>query len=66
MIRNVFRIRCKSFFYALPPLFTFCKEKFERLLTIFLRLFLNLQKDENIKVIYITNNQLINHLTTSL
>lgn len=66
MIRNVFRIRCKSFFYALPPLFTFCKEKFERLLTIFLRLFLNLQKDENIKVIYITNNQLINHLTTKL
>lgn len=64
MIRNVFRIRCKSFFYALPPLFTFCKEKFERLLTIFLRLFLNLQKDENIKIIYITNNQLINHLTT--
>lgn len=64
MIRNVFRIRCKSFFYALPPLFTFCKEKFERLLTIFLRLFLNLQKDENIKVIYITNNQLINHPTT--
>lgn len=64
MIRNVFRIRCKSFFYALPPLFTFCKEKFDRLLTIFLRLFLNLQKDENIKVIYITNNQLINHLTT--
>lgn len=66
MIRNVFRIRCKSFFYALPPLFTFCKEKFERLLTIFLRLFLNLQKDENIKIIYITNNQLINHLTTKL
>lgn len=66
MIRNVFRIRCKSFFYALPPLFTFCKETFERLLTIFLRLFLNLQKDENIKVIYITNNQLINHLTTKL
>ena len=57
MIHNVFRIRCESFFYALPPLFTFCKEKFERLLTIFLRLFLNLQKDENIKVIYITNNQ---------